>query len=78
MKKLALALMMMVCLSGCKLFGPSIHEHMDWTVMHRVGPNTEARVYRWDDEKKEWRLTHGKVKIPECQFIVPKKQLGEQ
>jgi hypothetical protein len=77
MKKVALALAMMFALSGCKLFGPQIHEHIDWenVKLHRVGPNTVARVYRWDDEKEEWRLSHGKHKVPEGYFIMkPKPQ----
>ena len=76
MKRLALLCIMIVALSGCKLFGPDIYEQLNWDTLHRVGPNTYAKVYRWDAKKEQWRITHDKVKIPEGHFITPPKNTG--
>ena len=44
---------------------------MDWQNLHRVGPDTVARVYYWEEENQRWVLSDDKYGIPEGHFIGP-------
>jgi len=73
LRRLMVVSMVLLC-CGCSpiksIFGgPEVEVVMDWTNLHRIGPNTKSRVYRWDDERKKWVLMDKEVTIPEGWYI---------
>lgn len=68
MKRVICILVFIVVLLGC---GTQTEQLMDWSNLHRVGPNTVARVYYWDQEKQTWFLSDSKYVIPEGHYIAP-------
>ena len=80
MKKLLCVLIVMFC-SGCNPFnisGPEVKQEVDWTNLHRVGPNTKAQIYFWDAENEEWFLSKERFLIPELHYIVPPPTVDER
>lgn len=70
MKHIKLLVFVFVCMGlfGC---GTKTKQIIDWSNLHRVGPNTEARIYVYNADQNEWFLTDDEFVIPEGHFISP-------
>lgn len=63
-------------MSGC--VGTKTAKMMDWNNLHRVGPDTVARVYYWDDTSSTWVLSNEEYEIPEGHFIGPPPSVNNE
>lgn len=61
----------LMCLTACSSIGTKSVRVVNFNNVHRIGPDTKARLYFFDEKKDGWVLSDESFLIPEGQYLLP-------